>query len=161
MATRIEQLYEDDFPAWARQQARALRQLAETRPNTELDFAHLIEEVRDLGKSERDAVRSHLRTIIEHCLKLEHSSAQDPRAGWIVSITQARIALEDKLSRSLRRDLRANLTRLYEQGRRQASAGLRVYGEEDAAASLPAACPYRLSQLIASDWLPTSQPGAR
>jgi hypothetical protein len=81
MASRIEQLYEDDFPAWARQQARALRQLAGTRPDTEIDFAHLIEEVRDLGKSERDAVRSHLRTIIEHCLKLEHSSAHDPRAG--------------------------------------------------------------------------------
>jgi Domain of unknown function DUF29 len=78
MATRIGQLYDDDFPAWARQQARALRQLAGTRQNVGLDFAHLIEEVRDLGKSERDAVRSHVRTIIEHCLKLEHSRA---RAG--------------------------------------------------------------------------------
>jgi hypothetical protein len=161
MATRIEQLYEDDFPAWARQQARALRQLAGTRPNTELDFVHLIEEVRDLGKSERDAVRSHLRTIVEHCLKLDHSSAQDRRAGWIVSITQARVALEDKLSRSLRRDLAANLARLYEQARRQASASLRAHGEDDAIDSLPAVCPYRLSQLLASDWLPTSQHGAR
>jgi hypothetical protein len=161
MATWIERLYEDDFPAWARQQAHALQQLAKAPPNTDLDFAHLIEEVRDLGKSERDAVRSHVRTIIEHCLKLEYSSAREPRAGWIVSITHARVALEDKLSRTLRRDLGANLARLYDQARRQASAALRACGEDDAAGSLPAACPYRLPQLLASDWLPACQRDAR
>ena len=75
MATRPEQLYEDDFYAWTREQARALRRLAESRPNVGLDLEHLIEEVEDLGTSQRDAVRSHLRTIIEHCLKLERSRA--------------------------------------------------------------------------------------
>ena len=82
MASRPEQLYEEDFYAWTRDQAQALRRLAATRPNLALDFPHLIEEVADLGTSQRDAVRSQLRRIIEHCLKLEYSPAREPRAGW-------------------------------------------------------------------------------
>jgi hypothetical protein len=45
MATRPEELYERDFYAWTRNQAKALLRLAEARPNESLDFAHLIEEV--------------------------------------------------------------------------------------------------------------------
>ena len=71
MATRTEQLYENDFYAWTRDQAKALRRLAATRPNVELDFGHLIEEAADLGVSQRDALRSQVRRIIVHCLKLE------------------------------------------------------------------------------------------
>jgi hypothetical protein len=78
MATRPAQLYEEDFYAWTRNQAAALRRLAASRPNLALDFPHLIEEVADLGISQRDAVRSQLRRIIEHCLKLEYPAARDP-----------------------------------------------------------------------------------
>jgi hypothetical protein len=61
MATRTEKLYEEDFYVWTQCQADALRRLAETRPNLDLDFPHLIEEVEDLGTSQRDAVRGQLR----------------------------------------------------------------------------------------------------
>jgi hypothetical protein len=57
-ATRPEQLYESDFYAWTQAQAKELRRFARTRPNLPLDLAHLAEEIRDLGKSERDAVFS-------------------------------------------------------------------------------------------------------
>ena len=117
MATRPEQLYEDDFYAWTREQARALRRLAESRPNVGLDLKHLIEEVSDLGVSQRDAVRSQVRRITEHCLKLEYSPARDPRAGWHEVIIAARIELEDKLTPTLRRDLQRRLPRLYDQAR--------------------------------------------
>lgn len=73
-----DDLYERDFYAWTRAQVRALEKLAATRPNLELDLPHLIEEVRDLGKSERDAVRSQLRRILVHLLKLRHSRARAP-----------------------------------------------------------------------------------
>jgi len=112
MTTRTEQLYEEDFYVWTQRQAAALRRLAETRPNVDLDFPHLIEEVEDLGTSQRDAVRSPLRRIIEHCLKLEHSRARYPRTGWRDSIIDARAEVDDKLSPSLRRDLEQQLPRL-------------------------------------------------
>ena len=41
MASRPEQLYEEDFYAWTRDQAQALRRLAASRPNLALDFALL------------------------------------------------------------------------------------------------------------------------
>lgn len=154
MATRSLELYERDFYAWTRSQATALRRLAQARPNEPLDFAHLIEEVQDLGKSERDAVRRQVRTIIEHLLKLEHSAAHEPRAGWIISITDARIALQDKLSPSLGRDLVANLDRLYAQARQQALVALRVHGEVEAAGALPGQRAYALEHVLSDDGFP-------
>ena len=154
MATRLERLYQDDFYAWTQDQAKALRRLAQTRPNDAVDFVHLVEEVQDLGKSERDTVRSHVRTIIEHLLKLEHSSAREPRAGWTISITHARVALQDKLTPSLRRDLATNLDRLYAQARHQASVALRVHGEAEASKALPSARRYALDEILTDHWLP-------
>jgi hypothetical protein len=159
MASRPEQLYEEDFYAWTREQAQALRRLAASRSNVALDFPHLIEEVADLGNSQRDAVRSQLRRIIEHCLKLEYSPAREPRAGWHETVVGARIELEDKLSATLRRGLQRGLPRLYHQARRSAEASLRVHGRDAAAGAQPAECPYRLTDLLRPDWLPASRHG--
>ena len=63
-ASRPEHLYERDFYAWTRQQAKELRRFARSRPNLPLDLAHLAGEIRDLGKSERDAVFSLAEQII-------------------------------------------------------------------------------------------------
>lgn len=161
MASRPEQLYEEDFYAWTRDQARALRRLAATRPNVALDFPHLIEEVADLGVSQRDAVRSQLRRVIEHCLKLEHSPAPDPRAGWHETIIDARTTLEDKLTPTLHRGLRRRLPKLYEQARRNAARSLRLHGEIEAAGALPDRCPYRLADLLDHDWHPSSRHGLK
>lgn len=157
MATRLEQLYEEDFYAWTRDQAKALRRLRSTRPNVELDLNHLIEEVEDLGTNQRDAVRSAVRRIIEHCLKLEYSPARDPRAGWHETILRARTELEDKLTPTLRRGLPRRLPRLYAQARRDTAAALRLYGEREAAEALPQECPYRLADLLRHDWYPPSR----
>ena len=159
MATNPAELYEEDFYAWTRDQAKALRRLRATRPNVELDLDHLIEEVEDLGKSERDAVRSQLRRIIEHCLKLEHSPAREPRAGWQETVTRARTELEDKLTPTLRRGLPRQLPRLYAQARRDTTASLRRFGEGEAAEALPETCPYRLADLLRHDWYPASRRG--
>ena len=159
MATRPGRLYEEDFYAWTRDQAQALRRLAASRPNLALDFPHLIEEVADLGTSQRDAVRSQLRRIIEHCLKLEYSPAREPRPGWHETIIDARIVLEDKLTRTLRRGLQRRLPVLYDQARRMVDASLRLHGEAEAAAALPAECPYRLADLLRHDWHPASRHG--
>lgn len=159
MATRPEQLYEEDFYAWTRDQAAALRRLAAARPNVDLDFPHLIEEVADLGKSQRDVVRSAVRGIIEHCLKLEYSPVHGPRAGWHETIIHARPELEDKLTPTLRRGLQRRLPRLCGQARRDAAASLRLHGEAPAANALPTECPWRLADLLRHDGHPASRHG--
>ena len=159
MATRAGQLYDEDFYAWTRDQAAALRRLAATRPNVDLDFAHLIEEVADLGVSQRDAVRSQVRRIIEHSLKLEYSTAPNPRAGWHESIIDARTEIEDKITPTIRRGLTRRLPQIWQQARRNTAAALRLHGEHAAAAALPTACPYRLGDLLRHDWYPKSRHG--
>jgi hypothetical protein len=144
--------YDDDYYAWTQYQAEVLRTMR--RSDNRLDREHLAEEVEDLGKSERDAVRSQIRRIIEHLLKLEYSPADDPRFDWIASIVDTRQSLADKITSTLRRDAEASLSSLYADGRELAELGLRRYGENAAAARLPTTCPYTLEQIRERGWYP-------
>ena len=144
--------YDDDFYAWTRYQAEVLRTLR-TRDNR-FDREHLAEEIEDLGKSERNAVRSQVWRILVHFLKLAHSPALDPRFDWMNTIVEARAALEDELSPSLRQDIRETLSKLHTAARKQAALELQKYGETEAARSLPAQCPYTIEEILAEDWYP-------
>jgi hypothetical protein len=144
--------YEDDFYAWTQYQAQVLRTLR-TRDNR-LDREHLVGEIEDLGHSYRDAVRSQVRRILLHLLKLAHSPARDPRSDWMGSIIDARAEIENKLSPSLRRDAEERLARLYVLARKQTALDLLKYHEDEAAQALPTECPYTLDQILAEDWFP-------
>ena len=144
--------YDDDFYAWTQYQAEVLRTLR-TRDNR-FDREHLVEEIEDLGNSERDAVRSQVRRILVHFLKLAYSPARNPRFGWMGSIVDARAQLDDKLSPTLRRDIDQTFARLFAAARKQAALELQEYGEQDARRSLPTECPYTIEQIFAEDWYP-------
>ena len=148
-------LYERDFAAWARKQA----ELLQARRFEELDLDHLIEEVADLGVSERNAVLNRTRIILEHFLQLEYSPAKNPRRGWEETLITQRSDLEVILSPSLQRDLERDLAKIYARARRDAAKGLRRDRvEED---SLPGSCPYPIAQILDPDWLPTNRHGLR
>src|SRR3954447_24002879 len=101
MTTGPTDLYEQDFYAWTQAQARELRRFAATRPNLPLDLPHLAEEIADLGKGQRDGLRSWTARIIEHLLLLEHSRSPEPRRGWIREIVEFRGDIERRLTASL------------------------------------------------------------
>jgi hypothetical protein len=140
-------LYEADFFAWTQRQSRELRRFARTRPNLPLDLPHLAEEIADLGKEQRNALRSWTIRIIEHLLLLDHSPAEAPRRGWQREIMTFRDEIEDRLTPTLRRDLERQLPRLYAKARRRAVLDMEPY-EGDPGAHLPADCPYTLEQLL-------------
>jgi len=150
MTSRSAALYEEDFYAWTQEQAAALRRLAAERWNGPLDLEHLAEEVEDLGKDQRNAVRSQLRRIIEHRLKLAFSPSAAPRPGWRASILEALADIEDRITPTIRRDLEAYLPVLYARGRELAVLGLVAHGERDAAARIPERCPWTLDQLLSA-----------
>lgn len=154
MTTPPDDLYEQDFYAWTRAQAKALRALAETRPNAPVDWPHLIEEVRDLGSEQRYAVESQLERLMEHLLKLQYSTAESPRRGWMISCISARGELERRLSASMRPAIRRRLPKLYARARRTARLALEEHGEQRAADALPETCPYSLAQLTDDSWWP-------
>ena len=144
--------YEDDFFAWTQHQAMVLRSMAVA--DNRFDREKVAEEIEDLGKSERDAVRSQIRRIIVHFLKLAYSRSEQPRFGWMETIDDAREALSDKLTATLRGDAEASLERLYADGRRRAGRELMRHGELEAAQQLPPVCPYSLDDIFREDWYP-------
>jgi Domain of unknown function DUF29 len=144
--------YEDDFFAWTQHQAAVLRQLPAT--NNRFDREHVAEEIEDLGKSERDAMRSQIRRVIEHLLRLAYSPAVAPRFDWLDTIDDARQTLLDKMTPTLQRDAAASIDQLYDQARRQAARSLRRHGEADVADALPRLRPFSLDDICREDWYP-------
>jgi hypothetical protein len=144
-------LYDEDFYAWTQQQAELLRR---ARPgDNRLDIELIAEEIEDLGKSELHAAQSLCEHIIEHLLKLEFSGLQEPAGHWRHEITEWRLQLERKLTRSIAAKL--------ELGARYRSAiRLLRYFEADGPglmSRVPAECPYSLDQIVGAgdeDWFP-------
>ena len=117
--------YHDDFYARTQYQAEVLRTMAVA--DDRFDRENVVEEIETLGRSERDAVRSQVRRIIEHLLKLAYSPAEPPRYSWMETVLDARQTLSDKISPTLRQDAEENLDKLYADGRKRAA--LHQYGE--------------------------------
>jgi hypothetical protein len=152
MATRIKpkakSVYAQDFYVWAEAQAGLLRE----RRFEELDLANLTLEVEGLGGAKKSAVLGNASVIIEHLLKLQHSPAQDPRRGCAESILDHRTRLALELTPRLRQILGDELPRLYALTRTATERKLRLYGEDAAAARLPATCPYTVDQITGDCW---------
>lgn len=153
------ELYDTDFYAWTKVQADKLRRLQAARANLDLDLPRLAEEVEDLGKNVRNLLRSQIRRIIEHCLKLEWSPSSEPRRSWRLSIREARSDIFYHLTATLRRDIAEELAEIYEHARDNAQQALEDYDEHEAAAALPTKCPYTLDDLLRRRWYPTNRHG--
>jgi hypothetical protein len=147
-----EARYEDDFYLWTRHQVELLR----ARRFDELDLPHLIEEVEDLGTSQRKEVFSRSQQLLRHLLKLEHSPAAEPRRGWLDEVDDQRDELRLTITPSLRRELEQTLPERYAQARRRAAKDLAGHGE---AAELPQECPYTVDQILDPDWRPANRHG--
>src|SRR5258708_16985298 len=86
----LKSLYDNDFLAWSKQQAEALRAAMRDGSNQSLDFGNLAEEIEDLGKSVRRELQSQLRRVVRHLPNLEHAPAKKPRRGWAESLMAQR-----------------------------------------------------------------------
>lgn len=148
-------LYDQDFHAWTRQQAEALRAAAAGRP-TGLDFEHLAEEIESLGKREHSELGSRIATIIEHLVKLEHSPARDPRPGWAATVRRERRDIERLLRRnpSLRREVPAVVKEEAPAAVRLAAHELMDRGEIDKAVLAKLTGADYDSERVLENWLP-------
>ena len=78
-----DELYERDALAWAERQAGLLRRLAAGELlNEPVDWAHVIEEVADVGLSELRACQSLLVQALAHLLKLRAWPGSQAGARW-------------------------------------------------------------------------------
>ena len=133
-------LYEADFVRWTTEQANALRDLARVGSNLALDWENLAEEIESLGRSQRSELRSRIRTIIRHLLKLEISPATEPRAGWRETVRNAQAESQDLLtdSPSLEREVASVIAEQRSRAAEMAYQDLRDHGEDHALADFEA-----------------------
>jgi hypothetical protein len=140
-------LYAIDRPAWAEQQARALRDLP-PEASVRLDVPHLIEELEDFVADAKGRVVSLAALIMEHRLYLDHNPAQNPRLHGEAEIERFRVQLEAVLTKTLRRHLEASLDKAYAGARRIAQKKLLAHHEVEAARRLPATRPYSVDDVL-------------
>ena len=69
------QLYDRDFNLWIEQMATALS----NRDVEAMDWSNLLEEIEDMGKSEKRSLESYLERLVEHILKLKYWRATPRR----------------------------------------------------------------------------------
>jgi hypothetical protein len=150
-------LYDQDFVAWAEQQAAALRAAARTGTNQALDWENLAEEIESLGRSDKRELRSQIYRIVRHLAKLQVSRANDPRRGWRESIRDGRMRVERILddSPSLKPQLERFAAEETAKALERAITDLGEYGEIDPATERALrAARYSVDQIL-GDWFPT------
>ncbi|MGK7932098.1 MAG: DUF29 domain-containing protein [Microcystaceae cyanobacterium] len=137
--------YEQDLLLWAKDTAQLLRE----KRWEAVDWPHLIEEVEDLGKSERSAIGSQMERVMVHLLKWQHQPHQRSDS-WLDSINDGRSQIRRKIedSPSLRHYPAQILDKEYARARREAArqTGLDIH-------IFPESCPFSIDKVI-SDWLP-------
>jgi hypothetical protein len=152
----VKRLHDQDFLAWSKEQAEALRTAANAGSNLALDWENLAEEIEDLGTSQQSALHRQIRRIIQHFLKLEYSPADDPRRGWSESIDDARAEIDYlfQMSPSLRREVDAAIAAETSRAIRLVVRDLEAYGEIDRAGGARLRATTYTAEQILGDWFP-------
>ena len=136
--------YETDFYQWTQQQADLLRQGALSA----LDVENLIEEIEDMGASNRRSLGSFLDLVIMHLLKWRYQPERRSNS-WKSSIRKGRHAIERLLeeSPSLKPRLSVMVTAEYRRARSEAAdeTGLPL-------TTFPDVCPFTAEQIAGDYW---------
>jgi len=136
--------YDTDFYQWTQQQAALLRQ----GQFSQLDTAHLIDEIEDMGNSNRFALESYLANVIMHLLKWQYQPERRG-ASWELTIVNGRHQIEKRLksSPSLKPKLPEIIESEYSLARRNASGQTTL-----PLSTFPETCPFTAEQITSDYW---------
>lgn len=148
-------LYDRDLQLWIEQTIQQLN-------NHEfelLDIEHLIEELVDLGKSEKNALKGNLMILLAHLLKLkvQHNVPDSMKGSWYSSVLEHRQRVLNNLADtpSLKSYLVEAVEKAYPDGRKLAikegklaKFGVRVPEESE----YPIMCPFSIEQILDEDF---------
>jgi hypothetical protein len=137
--------YDTDIVAWSEQQADLLRRRAagEIVNDGEIDWPHIAEEIEDVGKSQRQAVESHLILALLNDLKAEAWPRSLSEPGWRAEARLHRQQARRKFTPGMRRQI--DLADLYA----VALSGLPEELDATAPLPVPQTCPVALDELLA------------
>ena len=136
-------LYEQDVLAWSEQQAERLRRVARGERVNDIDWAHIAEEIEDVGLSQLHAVQSYLEQILVHLMKLGGWPDLGADRHWRAEIVAFQSNAARRHAPSMRQ--RVDLENLYERAVRQIE--LTTYDGKSAPIP-PETCPVTLDRLL-------------
>ncbi|MFN7565724.1 MAG: DUF29 domain-containing protein [Microcystis sp.] len=149
MNITIQNLYNSDYQLWLESTINQLRR----GDFQAVDWPNLLEELADLGKSERRVLESLLTRLLEHLLKLTYWQSQRDynQAGWKKEIRNFRLQIADLLadSPSLKSYLREILAKCYLDAR-----NLLIDETKLDASIFPLEVLASLEEILDQNWLP-------
>ncbi len=143
---RDRQLYDQDFYAWANEQAGLLR----AGLLSEADIEHIAEEIESMGKSEKRELASRLTVLLLHLLKWHYQPGLTG-ASWRATIRVQRRDLTVHMADnpSLKSMLSQAIDQAY--GNAVIEAGAETGLPE---ATFPEICPWSYEQMMDADFWP-------
>jgi hypothetical protein len=145
-STMSNTLYDQDFYAWANEQAALLR----AGKLEAADIEHIAEEIESMGRSEKRELINRLTVLLIHLLKWRYQPAL--RSGsWRLTIEEQRYRLEDHLADNP--SLKAQLDRVMHDAYRRARLG----AERETGllrTAFPEVCPFSFDEAIRGDFWP-------
>lgn len=142
-------LYEQDYYLWIEE----TRSLLENHQFSDLDLDNLIEEISDMGKSQRQSLKSYLTRLLEHLLKLVYwqSELEYNQRVWRNKIRNFRLQIKQIIedSPSLKPYLSEIFLPCYQNARK---LFLDLSGMAENLVSLDPIC--TIEQALNEDWFP-------
>lgn len=144
--TRLSELYDQDFHAWALQNARLIRAGCLDR----IDGGHLAEELEDMGASKQQQLESRLRILLGHLLKWQYQPHLRGRS-WQATVKEQRYSIMRLLQKnpSLQSKWDETLSDAYHLG---VLLAVRETNLEES--TFPESCPYNRAQILNDDYWP-------
>lgn len=138
--------YDQDFYAWANEQAALLR----SGKLAEADIENIAEEIESMGRSEKRELVSRLSVLLLHLLKWQFQPALRGNS-WRLSIENTRYQLEDHLNDNP--SLKSQLDQVMRNAYRRAlnDAAIETGLARD---SFPNDCPYTFDRAVNLDFWP-------
>ncbi len=144
----LKQLYDQDFVLWIERTTEQIRR-GEIK---NLDWEHLLTEIEDWGREQRNKVESYLIQTVKHLLMYQYWLTEKGNCGrgWADEIDNFRLELEILFqSKTLYNYGASRLDIIYDKAKRSVikKTGLSLD-------TFPQVCPYTFSEIIDFDFLP-------
>jgi len=139
-------LYEEDYYLWLVATEKSLRE----GKLTELDLVNLMEEIADMGRSEKRAIESNLEILLMHLLKYKYQPEKRSNS-WRYTIKEHRNRLKKSFrdSPSLKGYFNQIFDQCYQEARDLAATETGLVLD-----TFPEKCPFNPETTLNPDYLP-------
>jgi hypothetical protein len=138
-----DDLYERDVLAWSSLQAELLRRLGRGERVNGIDWNHVAEEIEGVGLAQLNSVRSYLRILLVHLLKIHRWPESQAIGRWREEVATCQADAAQRFAPSMRQKI--DLDRLYTRAIKQLDDA--AYDGQPPRA-WPDTCPFTLDALL-------------